>query len=240
MGICQAARPLGAVQQTPLCGGHTFDTIKKLMQDAEPRQRFGISRRHSTLEVPGVMSTSYRKIPSLTERDAARFWRKVNKNGPTPQHRCALGPCWLWTGDHTRRSYGLFRLSGNTRWYAHRISYAITHEPFSSDLCICHHCDNPPCVNPSHLFLGTQGDNARDRDTKGRTVHAAQRWASEHPDLLLRGEDVGEAKLRSVQIPEIRAAHASGEAIARIARRYGVARITIRNVIRRISWAHIP
>lgn len=100
---------------------------------------------------------------SLYPPTVARFWLKVNKNGPVPPHRPELGPCWLWTGARDRGGYGQF--SGR----AHRWSWLIHHgyRP-GHGLFVCHHCDNPPCVRPDHLFLGTASDNARDMVAKGR------------------------------------------------------------------------
>lgn len=86
-----------------------------------------------------------------------RFWARVDKSGD----------CWIWTASRYRRGYGQAYFEG--RYYtAHRLAYTLTFGPVPMGICVCHHCDNPPCCNPAHLFLGTDADNMRDRDAKGR------------------------------------------------------------------------
>lgn len=74
------------------------------------------------------------------------------------------GACWIWTGPTNNHGYGRF---GGSR-YAHRVSYQLAHGPIPPGMVVLHRCDNPPCVNPDHLSLGTQRDNVRDMVTKGR------------------------------------------------------------------------
>ena len=96
-----------------------------------------------------------------------RFWGKVEKNGPVPEHRPGLGRCWIWLGARIENDYGVVRVNGKNNG-AHRISWELTNGPIPEGLWALHHCDNPPCVNPSHLFLGTNTDNQRDCVSKGR------------------------------------------------------------------------
>jgi hypothetical protein len=92
---------------------------------------------------------------------AKRFWSRVEKTEG----------CWLWTGYCEAAGYGTLEISvkGKRRKaYAHRLAYELTYGAIPAGLFICHHCDNPPCCNPDHLFVGTAGENSRDCVQKGR------------------------------------------------------------------------
>src|SRR4051812_35617659 len=94
---------------------------------------------------------------------ADRFWRKVDKRGPDE--------CWIWKGHKSSRGYGRISLHhhGLGNYQAHRLSWELANaKPLPGHLRACHSCDNPLCVNPAHLWPGTDADNVRDRDKKGR------------------------------------------------------------------------
>ena len=95
----------------------------------------------------------------LSPAFAKRFWAKVERGSS----------CWLWQG-RLRHGYGaVWDVSGTAG--AHRVAWILTHGPIPPGLCVCHRCDNPACVNPAHLFLGTHRDNVRDMVRKGRAVN---------------------------------------------------------------------
>jgi hypothetical protein len=123
----------------------------------------------------------------LTPRDIQRFWSKVDRSG---------GPdaCWPWTcGRQRLRGYGFFWLvSAGMNVLTHRVAYQLEYGDFPDEsLCVCHKCDNPPCCNPSHLFLGTRATNAQDAKSKGRTLSGERHFTRTHPERIARGERHG-------------------------------------------------
>lgn len=137
--------------------------------------------------------------------------------------------CWIWLGTIGKgvyNRYGTLSYKGK-RLSAHRASYLAFVGPIPEKHYICHHCDTPECVNPSHLFCGTPRDNALDMRAKGRRVQST-----------IYGERNGAAKLTAVQVREIRALH--GTMMQKdIAEKYGVDRALIRQIVRRDIWKHV-
>lgn len=88
-----------------------------------------------------------------------RFWKRVDRRSDDE--------CWPWTGSAMVKGYGVLSVEGR-QIGTHRISWELYNGPIPSGMLVCHHCDNPPCVNPAHLFLGTYSDNAKDKSVKGR------------------------------------------------------------------------
>lgn len=158
-------------------------------------------------------------IPILTEKQIARFWNKVTTQDSDE--------CWEWQAGLNPDGYG--RVSLRCKSYgAHRVSYFLQHQKDPGELCVCHTCDNPKCVNPSHLWLGTFGDDMRDMTKKGRGVIPH-----------VPGSKHGAAKLTEQQVLDIRAQYANGQDQYTLGRKYGVAHQTIHCLVTRKSWKHI-
>ena len=128
--------------------------------------------------------------------------------------------CWNWTGGKTSRGYGNFWLNGKTV-AAHRFSYEQHHGEIPDGMFVCHSCDNPSCVNPEHLFLGTPADNTADMVAKGRKVI---------------GPPGKRAKLTEVDVSEIRHLVSSGMTQRAVAKDYGVDPSTVSYIITNKTW----
>lgn len=145
-----------------------------------------------------------------------RFWNKVDKG---------VG-CWVWTATKDRCGYGFFWLNGRHR-KAHRVAWTLEHGPIADGLCVLHRCDNPPCVNPAHLFTGTHADNTADKVRKGREKGAP-------------GGLNPKAKLTREIVRQIRHLVATGQKTRpELARIFGVNPTTIGDIVNRNTWTHI-
>tara|TARA_R110000751_G_C13691239_1_gene472360 strand:- start:309 stop:848 length:540 start_codon:yes stop_codon:yes gene_type:complete len=133
------------------------------------------------------------------------------------------GPgCWLWNKARITKGYGHLRRDG-TMVLAHRAMFEMFVGPIPDGMFVLHKCDNPPCVNPEHLFLGTQKENMADKIAKGRGNHA-------------KGEANSSAKLTEAQVLEIRSATEIHREIGVL---FGVAQQTVSNIKNRRTWQHI-
>jgi len=138
-----------------------------------------------------------------------------------------IGPdCWEWTAGKNPRGYGVIN-DGTRIQLAHRVAWLLEHGNLPEGLGILHRCDNPGCVRPSHLFVGTRADNNADMMAKGR-----YRAGSNPP----RGASAWCAKLTEDDIRAIRASEERGVALAA---KYNVTKSTITDIRKRRSWAHI-
>lgn len=162
-----------------------------------------------------------------------RFWAKVDKSGE----------CWIWTGARDSKQYGRFSMGAshhpdgtrrNSMVAAHRFSYEeengpIPEGPGFHGFCVLHRCDNPSCVRPAHLFLGTNKDNVHDMDAKGRRVNAQQ-----------KGEKHANAILTEAQVLELAAKYETGQFTQReLAKEYGVCNATVNHIFKGRLWAHL-
>jgi hypothetical protein len=158
------------------------------------------------------------------ENDYSRFNLRV-----FPEPSCG---CWLWAGASDGHGYGHF-------WFrkaimkAHRVSWIFHHGEIPSGLWVLHHCDNPACVNPAHLFLGDRTANMRDMAAKGRQVFQVS------PEKVARGSRAGQSKLNEEQVLKIKQALSNGNSLRNISLEYGVNKSTISHIRTGRNWSHL-
>lgn len=152
----------------------------------------------------------------ISERSRERFNSHVNR----------AGTCHTWTGARGgfRGQYGVLTINAE-RWYAHRAAWVIVHGQIPDGLCVLHRCDNPPCVNPEHLFLGTNADNTNDMVVKGRARGGG-----------LVGEMHGRSKLTESAVREIRERYSSGEPQRKLAAEFGVCKSVLARAVHGQTW----
>lgn len=142
-----------------------------------------------------------------------RFWRMVNKSD--------VDGCWTWRGSpYMSFGYSRFKIE-KKHFAAHRMAYILTFGDIPKDKCVCHKCDNPRCVRPDHLFLGSSKENVQDMTRKGRGA---------------KGENNGRAKLNWARVREIRNSFKLGISSEQLSIDYNVARNTIYDVVRNRHW----
>jgi DNA-binding MarR family transcriptional regulator len=143
-----------------------------------------------------------------------RFWSKVQKtNG-----------CWLWTGSLASRGYGQIKIATRISRRSHRLAWELTNGPIPRGLFVCHRCDNRRCVNPDHLFLGTNQDNMDDMKQKGRSPRYG-------------GAKSHKAKLTESDVQAIRADYSTGSVTMRsLADRFGVTVTNVSDILKGHTW----
>lgn len=158
-----------------------------------------------------------RSIPQLNAKQVKRFWKKV---------KIQPSGCWEWQASTDGVRYGTFGIGTGTSYRAHRVAYSIYYLTDPAELCVCHTCDNGLCVNPLHLWLGTNADNNLDKLNKGR-------------DNSPKGERQAHSKLKEKDIAIIRQRRANGETVEALGREYGVHHSAISFACTRRTWKHV-
>jgi hypothetical protein len=195
------------------------------------------------------------------------FWGNVNKDGPLV--RPPLSACWVWTGAININGYGRCAVyeNGKARLIAaHRVSWTIHFGTIPGDLQVLHHCDNRPCVNPFHLFTGTQKENIADCIAKGRFPDAATNVPPErrargdrngsrlhperlkrgndhpshlHPERLRRGEEHPMAKNTTERVLLIRKLFGEGVTRAELRARFSLSKSQVQRIVAGTGWTHL-
>lgn len=197
----------------------------------DPRRKISIAKynalKRSRVPIP---------IKYLPEDILSKFWERVDKNGPIPSHLPELGPCWQWTGqimNQKGKEYGWFSMPHkNVR--AHRVSYEINGSEIQKGMHVLHHCDNPSCVRPDHLWVGTHQQNMEDMKRKHRAGPAV------HPHTMKRGIEHHNAKLTEELVLEIRAFKTPKYSDFRnFGRKISISAETVRSAFLRKTWVHV-
>jgi hypothetical protein len=149
------------------------------------------------------------------------FWKKVKKTKT----------CWVWIGDTNESGYGRY-----CQIRAHRVSWVLHYGKIPKGKLVLHHCDNPPCIRPSHLWLGTHKDNVIDMDKKGRRISVPQ-LGSKHGMSKLTEKKV--LKIRDLYQSYVNAIKNTRKKRNEINKLFGVCRGTIEQIIQRRIWRHI-
>ncbi len=178
-------------------------------------------------------------LPGTDLKLFARFMAKVR----------VTDACWLWTASVSRDGYGKFGHGGR----AHRVAYEMFIGDIEPGLMVCHSCDTPACVRPSHLWVGTNRENQLDARRKGRlatgdrngsraTPEALPRgddWHKRHDGSVLFGDATPSAKLCATDVSRIRELFREGIGVAKIAETYSVTKQNIWCIVRRKTWRHL-
>lgn len=151
----------------------------------------------------------------ISKEDIVRFWSKVDIQ--------SKNKCWNWKAARVHDGYGRFGLQYRIV-RAHRVSYQIAYGNFDERLCVLHKCDNPACVNPNHLFLGTNQDNMNDQKSKSRNPF---------------GERNPRHKLTESQVIEIRKLYTKGLTQSEIGRMFNISQNQVSEIILRNHWKNV-
>lgn len=165
------------------------------------------------------------------EERIAAFYAKIDRSaGPDS--------CWPWMAGRNHFGHGQL-WEGSRKVLSHRMAYELTFGPIPLGMVICHRCDNPPCCNPAHLFLGTVADNNADRDAKGRASQGDAHYSRARPEMVPRGEAHGRSRLTETDVRIIRSLLASRVPQHRIAALFGIGQNTVSAIKTGKTWVNI-
>ncbi len=174
----------------------------------------------------------------FTSEDVRRFWSYVSLSpNQGPQ-----GTCWEWTARRYAKGlpYGTIKIQQGM-YIASRIAFILCYGQDPWPLYVCHHCDNPSCCRPDHLFLGTPDDNQQDMVNKGRSCKGDRNGLHKHPERAARGERQHLAKMTVESVIQIRELYATGHYSSRkLGRMFKMDKSCILDIVIGHTWKHVP
>lgn len=209
-------------------GGGRFLPLAVLFRAAWPKSEpFGLPAPESD-----IMHTRNADGKFATQNAFDRFTSKIS---PQPSG------CWHWTGTMNAYGYGMFSV-GKRNYAAHRYAFQLANGIDPAGFCVCHRCDNPPCVNPAHLFLGTTQDNIADKLSKGRQRGPAagvEHFSKLRPEGVKRGSQLPQARLSENDVRRIRELYSNGQTQTSIAAEFGICASNVGKIVRGQGWGHV-
>jgi hypothetical protein len=168
----------------------------------------------------------------MNDKTITRFWSKVSKSDG----------CWTWAASKRHKGYGAFVWADGSgaviQGRAHRFSWELHNGPVPAGKCVLHRCDNPPCVRPDHLFIGSKAENNSDMRRKGRAVAGGTK-TSVQACKYERGERHHSAKLSQSTVMAIRADRALGLSYSKLTTKYGITQGHVFRIANRQAWKHV-
>jgi hypothetical protein len=158
-------------------------------------------------------------LHKITQKRIDRFWKYIEKKDG----------CWIWRGGLNSMGYGQFHIGNGKMALCHRLSWVVHRGPIDGDLCILHKCDNPKCVNPDHLFIGTMKDNMQDKANKKRNLKNIGEYSCQH-------------KLTDCEATEIRKLYKRATRnfnIQSLAKKYNIGQTTVWEILNGRAWKHL-
>jgi hypothetical protein len=171
----------------------------------------------------------YTQYVNSTHHVNERFFKQVEKTDY----------CWIWKACIDIDGYGRFSDKAHNIRTAHRYSYFFHHGDIPHGMLVCHKCDNPICVNPDHLFIGSSKDNSNDMKAKNRAAKGQRHGSCTKPEKINRGNTHGMSKLIESDIPKIRNLIENKKTLREVANEFNVSRSSIHRIVKQLTWKHV-